>query len=92
MKTKIFLHLLAFAFTPTSAFAAPRAVTFAVQNMTCAVCQITVKKALEQVSGVHQVSVDYASNTYPNKFSYCSFSQGIRLGRGDLTKNILGLV
>ena len=30
-----------------------------VQNMTCSVCPITVKKALSQVAGVHKVEVSY---------------------------------
>lgn len=34
-------------------------VTLDVQNMTCAVCPITVKKALERVPGVTEVKVDF---------------------------------
>ncbi|MEQ1546087.1 mercury resistance system periplasmic binding protein MerP [Methyloglobulus sp.] len=63
MKTKILPLFLALAFMSGSALAAPRTVTLDVQNMTCAVCPITVKKALEHVSGVQQVTVDYASKT-----------------------------
>lgn len=37
--------------------------TLNVQNMTCAACPITVKKALEQVQGVSDVKVDYAHKT-----------------------------
>lgn len=48
--------------------AAPRTVALDVQNMTCAVCPLTVKKALEQVSGVRQVTVDYASKTATVQF------------------------
>jgi mercuric ion binding protein len=36
--------------------------------MTCAVCPITVKKALEHISGVQKVSVDYASKTAKVQF------------------------
>jgi periplasmic mercuric ion binding protein len=36
----------------------PRIVTLGVQNMTCAVCPITVRKALEKVPGVASVKVD----------------------------------
>lgn len=68
MKTNIFLFLLAFSALFDTAFAASRTVTLAVQNMTCAVCPITVKKALAQVSGVTLVSVDYASKTAMVKF------------------------
>ena len=48
--------------------AASRTITLEVQNMTCAVCPITVKKALEHVSGVHQVSVNYANKTATVEF------------------------
>ena len=34
-------------------------VTLDVQNMTCAVCPITVKKALERVPGVTDAKVDF---------------------------------
>ena len=40
------------------AWAAPATVTLQVPNMTCAACPITVKKALTQVSGVTNVTVD----------------------------------
>ena len=63
MKTKIILFFLAVAVTSAAALAAPRTVTLDIQNMTCAVCPITVKKALEHVSGVQQVTVDYTSKT-----------------------------
>ena len=45
------------------AVAAERTVTLAVENMTCATCPITVRKAMEQVSGVKSVAVDYESKT-----------------------------
>ena len=38
-------------------------VTLDVQNMTCAVCPITVKKALERVSGVTEAKVDFEKKT-----------------------------
>ena len=37
--------------------------TFAVQNMTCATCPITVRKAMEGVAGVSAVSVDFGTKT-----------------------------
>ncbi len=37
--------------------------TFAIQNMTCATCPITVKKAMEGVAGVSAVSVDFNAKT-----------------------------
>ena len=38
-------------------------VTIDVQNMTCAVCPITVKKALERVPGVTDAKVDFDKKT-----------------------------
>jgi periplasmic mercuric ion binding protein len=37
--------------------------TLNVQNMTCAACPITVKKALEQVPGVRDVKIDLEHKT-----------------------------
>jgi copper chaperone CopZ len=36
--------------------------------MACAVCPVTVKKALEQVAGVQPVTIDYASKTATVQF------------------------
>lgn len=57
-------HLVAavsalFLATAGTALAASRTVHLAVENMTCAVCPITVKKALERVPGVARVEVSY---------------------------------
>jgi len=41
-----------------AAEAATKTVTLAVENMTCAACPITVRKALEKVPGVAKVKVD----------------------------------
>ncbi|QCF26485.1 mercury resistance system periplasmic binding protein MerP [Hydrocarboniclastica marina] len=46
-----------------SAFAAQQTVTLAVDNMTCSTCTYTVKKALNQVSGIESVSVSYETKT-----------------------------
>jgi len=40
-----------------------QSVTLDVQNMTCAVCPITVKKALERVPGVTDAKVDFEKKT-----------------------------
>ncbi|KAA0979548.1 mercury resistance system periplasmic binding protein MerP [Pseudomonas sp. ANT_J28] len=49
---------------PLAALAAPPAsVTLGVQNMTCEVCPITVKKALQKVPGVTAVTVDFDKKT-----------------------------
>lgn len=39
--------------------AAEQTAALAIDKMTCALCPITVQKALEKVEGVKQVSVDY---------------------------------
>ncbi|WP_281300492.1 MULTISPECIES: cation transporter [unclassified Iodidimonas] len=38
-------------------------VTFAVENMTCALCPVTVKKAMAGVDGVSAVEVDFERKT-----------------------------
>ncbi|USU18556.1 mercury resistance system periplasmic binding protein MerP [Paraburkholderia fungorum] len=54
--------LVATALIASSALAEGlRTVTFDVTNMDCAVCPITVRKALEKVPGVTSAKVDFAS-------------------------------
>lgn len=49
---------------PSSSTAtASRTVTFAVENMTCALCPVTVKKAMEGVEGVKSVRIDFDAKT-----------------------------
>jgi len=48
---------------PSTAASAQTQTTFAIQNMTCATCPITVKKAMEGVTGVSAVSVDFGAKT-----------------------------
>ncbi len=43
-------------------------VTLNVQNMTCAACKITVKKALEKVPGVASAQVDFERKTATVQF------------------------
>lgn len=40
-----------------------REVKFTVEKMTCAACPITVRKAMQRVDGVKDVSVDFDSKT-----------------------------
>ena len=55
-----FLLISAVVALPFAVFAGPiQTVTLDVQNMTCAVCPITVKKALERVPGVTDAKVDF---------------------------------
>jgi mercuric ion binding protein len=37
--------------------------TFAIQNMTCALCPVTVRKAMEGVRGVMSVKIDFDAKT-----------------------------
>ena len=57
MKT-ISVFGLSLVFIVAPAFAAIQTVTLAVPDMNCAVCPITVKKALLKVKGVKSVQVD----------------------------------
>lgn len=50
--------------TASSAYAAtPQTVILDVQNMTCALCPLTVKKALQKVAGVADVKIDFNRKT-----------------------------
>ena len=61
------LHLLsAIVFSmaaSSSALAAEKTVTLAVQNMSCAACPYTVKASLEAVPGVSKVVVSFKEKT-----------------------------
>ena len=49
---------------PISAFAAaPQTAVLDVQNMTCSMCSITIRKALAKVPGVIEAKVDYDQKT-----------------------------
>lgn len=52
----------------SQAIAEEKTATFSVENMTCAACPITVRKAMEQVNGVKSVAVDYESKTATVEF------------------------
>lgn len=43
--------------------AAERTATFAIENMTCALCPVTVRKAMEGVAGVRSVAIDFDAKT-----------------------------
>ena len=47
----------------TAAAQEKKTLSFAIENMTCALCPITVRKAMEQVSGVEAVKVDFEAKT-----------------------------
>lgn len=46
----------------------PQTTVLDVQNMTCGLCPITVKKSLEKVAGVADVKVDFDKKTATVKF------------------------
>jgi periplasmic mercuric ion binding protein len=48
-------------FPVTTAFAATATIALDLQNMTCCMCAITVKKALGKVPGVKDAKVDYSA-------------------------------
>lgn len=52
------LFQTAHAEAPVQVQSSSQSVTLAMQNMTCAMCKITIKKALQGVEGVQKVSVD----------------------------------
>jgi periplasmic mercuric ion binding protein len=59
-----FVLLTALVALPVSVFAGTlQTVTLEVKNMTCAVCPITVKKALERVPGVTDAKVNFDKKT-----------------------------
>jgi mercuric ion binding protein len=63
------LLIAALLATPLSVLAAePQTVVLDVQNMTCELCPITVKKALDKVPGVAATKTDLAKRTASVKF------------------------
>jgi mercuric ion binding protein len=71
MKKLFALALFAMAVSPVvtaipaaaQTVAAEQTVTFTVDNMTCALCPVTVKRAMEGVEGVRAVEIDFAART-----------------------------
>ena len=54
---------------PIAAFAAtPQTAVLDVQNMTCSMCSITIRKALKEVPGVIDAKVDYDHKTATVKY------------------------
>ena len=48
--------------------AALQMASFSVENMTCATCPITVRRAMEGGAGVHDVAIDYETKTATASF------------------------
>lgn len=63
MLRKLAIRTVLVAAAALPAAAAERQVTLAVDNMTCALCKITVARAIEAVPGVAAVTVDTAEHT-----------------------------
>jgi len=63
MKTILQLVAILTLFTALPANAAQKTIKLAVQNMYCATCPYTVKKALSGVNGVDKVSVSFENKT-----------------------------
>ena len=57
------LALIASMMTASTALAAERTVTFAVDNMTCASCPYIVKTSMAAVPGVSTVAVSFEAKT-----------------------------
>lgn len=52
------------ALLPLAALAAtPQTTVLEIQNMTCELCPVTVKKSLEKLPGVSQARIDFARKT-----------------------------
>jgi len=63
------LLFAAFLATPLGVLAAdPQTVVLDVENMTCELCPITVKKALDKVPGVAATKIDLAKKTATVRF------------------------
>ena len=58
-----------FLCVPLSAFAAkPETAVLDVQNMTCSMCTVTIRKSLEKTPGVIEAKVDYDRKTATAKY------------------------
>jgi len=51
------------AFASSAVFAAEQTVEMSIEKMTCALCPVTVRKAMELVDGVQDVDVDFDAKT-----------------------------
>ena len=63
IKVIISTAILLSALVPSSAFAAERIITLAVQNMYCAACPHTVRSSLQAVPGVAKVIISFQNKT-----------------------------
>ena len=64
MKNTLFAIVLGIAFVvAVPAEAAEQTVSMSVERMTCALCPLKIRKAMERVDGVQHVEVDYDTKT-----------------------------
>lgn len=56
---KAALSLFLFVSAISTAWAVERRVTYAVENLTCVTCPLTVKTAIKRLDGVKSVDVDF---------------------------------
>jgi periplasmic mercuric ion binding protein len=75
MKTILVTMLLLLgALTAPTVFAAEQTVEMNIEKMSCALCPITVRKAMENVDGVKEVRVDFDAKTATVTFDDASTS------------------
>ena len=51
------------SFAPAAMAAEAQTLTFAIENMTCELCPLTVKTAMAKVPGVQSVEIDFDAKT-----------------------------
>lgn len=66
---RLLIRIMTIALLPiASAFAASQSAVLDVQNMTCSLCTVTVKKALQNVPGVEDAKIDVEHKTATVKY------------------------
>lgn len=66
---RLICKLIALALLPmAAAFAGTQSAVLDLQNMTCSLCGVTVKKALQKVPGVDEATIDYPTKTATVKY------------------------
>ncbi|CAG7857751.1 hypothetical protein MCAMS1_02690 [biofilm metagenome] len=68
MKKLFSLFLFPMVLIPNGVLATNRTVLLEIQNMTCPVCPLTIKKALKGVNGVQHIEIDYEAKTATVQF------------------------
>ena len=63
IRTGLRVMCLMALFAAVPAFAAETTMSFDIENMDCALCPVTVRTAMEKVSGVVKAEVDFDSKT-----------------------------